>query len=118
MLVDVHILVSMAMEHAIIKPLIVYIEETNITKVCAMVNSQIICSADVITNGLFSVDAVSGTATVEGSLDREISDTFSFDVEVQTCDWLPSDNKIVQNVSLLSSPGLRSCSHKQFCYHK
>ena len=40
MLVDVHILVSMAMEHAIIKPLIVYIEETNITKVCAMVNSQ------------------------------------------------------------------------------
>ena len=40
MLVDVHILVSMAMEHAIIKSLIVYIEETNITKVCAMVNSQ------------------------------------------------------------------------------
>ena len=40
MLVDVHILVSMAMEHAIIKPLIVYIEETNITKVCAIVNSQ------------------------------------------------------------------------------
>ena len=35
-----HILVSMAMEHAIIKSLIVYIEETNITKVCAMVNSQ------------------------------------------------------------------------------
>ena len=111
MLVDVHILV---LEHAIIKPLIVYIQ---IYDMCYGEQS-IICSADVITNGLFSVDPGSGTATVEGSLDREISDTFSFDVEVHTCNWLSSADKIVQNVSLLSSSGLCSCCHKQFCYQK
>ena len=75
----------------------------------AFTDSQpIFCSTDVITNGLFSVNAGTGTATVQGSVDREISDIFSFDVEVCTCDRLPSDIKIVQNVSLLSLPGLCS----------
>ena len=36
MLVEVHILVSIAMEHAIIKPLIVYIQEINIAKIYDM----------------------------------------------------------------------------------
>ena len=45
-------------------------------------SQSIFCFTDVITNGLFSVDVGTGTATVQGSVDREISDTFSFDVEV------------------------------------
>ena len=36
MLVDVYSLVSMAMVHAVIKPLIAYIQETNLTKIYDM----------------------------------------------------------------------------------
>ena len=41
------------------------------------------CSADIITDGLFSVGPMSGDATVQGTLDRELNNIYSFGVDVR-----------------------------------